>query len=192
MSHGRQQKHSLLPFLWQISKRFLSLQTKTQEHWGALDGCWWSYPSSLWSRPSRSQGLCVSRYTLLTFSFNYRFGILYCHFSPAFCSLLLICVCDFQIVKEYERAVIFRLGRIPDRKPKGPGLWFEKFYVNNKNPTIINFFCCLGLFFVLPCTDNFVKVDLRTVSFDIPPQEVSFLFTFPPFHLCIWENLSIF
>ncbi|KAM7412756.1 hypothetical protein PAMA_020231 [Pampus argenteus] len=29
-----------------------------------------------------------------------------------------------------------------------------------------------GLFFVLPCTDNFVKVDLRTVSFDIPPQEI--------------------
>ncbi|XP_034557505.1 stomatin (EPB72)-like 3a [Notolabrus celidotus] len=54
-----------------------------------------------------------------------------------------------KIVKEYERAVIFRLGRISDRKPKGP-----------------------GLFFVLPCTDNFVKVDLRTVSFDIPPQEI--------------------
>ncbi|XP_004075572.1 erythrocyte band 7 integral membrane protein-like [Oryzias latipes] len=54
-----------------------------------------------------------------------------------------------KIVKEYERAVIFRLGRIVDRKPKGP-----------------------GLFFVLPCTDNFVKVDLRTVSFDIPPQEI--------------------
>lgn len=31
-----------------------------------------------------------------------------------------------------------------------------------------------GLFFVLPCTDNFVKVDLRTVSFDIPPQEVGY------------------
>eukprot|EP00064_Thunnus_orientalis_P000747 superscaffoldBa00000042_g748 len=29
-----------------------------------------------------------------------------------------------------------------------------------------------GLFFVLPCTDNFVKVDLRTISFDIPPQEI--------------------
>ncbi|KAK5905005.1 hypothetical protein CesoFtcFv8_006516 [Champsocephalus esox] len=55
----------------------------------------------------------------------------------------------FKIVKEYERAVIFRLGRITDRKPKGP-----------------------GLFFVLPCTDTFVKVDLRTVSFDIPPQEI--------------------
>ncbi|XP_037631573.1 stomatin (EPB72)-like 3a [Sebastes umbrosus] len=55
----------------------------------------------------------------------------------------------FQIVKEYERAVIFRLGRIRNRKPIGP-----------------------GLFFVLPCTDSFVKVDLRTVSFDIPPQEI--------------------
>ncbi|XP_026177333.1 stomatin (EPB72)-like 3a isoform X1 [Mastacembelus armatus] len=53
-----------------------------------------------------------------------------------------------KIVNEYERAVIFRLGRITDRKPKGP-----------------------GLFFIVPCTDDFVKVDLRTVSFDIPPQE---------------------
>ncbi|XP_069017307.1 stomatin (EPB72)-like 3a [Embiotoca jacksoni] len=59
---------------------------------------------------------------------------------------LFMCV---KIVKEYERAVIFRLGRITDRKPKGP-----------------------GLFFILPCIDNFVKVDLRTVSFDIPPQEI--------------------
>nr|XP_040040771.1 stomatin (EPB72)-like 3a [Gasterosteus aculeatus aculeatus] len=59
---------------------------------------------------------------------------------------LFMCV---KIVKEYERAVIFRLGRITDRKPKGPGLMF-----------------------VLPCTDTFVKVDLRTVSFDIPPQEI--------------------
>lgn len=31
---------------------------------------------------------------------------------------------NIQIVKEYERAVIFRLGRITDRKPKGPGLLF--------------------------------------------------------------------
>ncbi|XP_038550050.1 stomatin (EPB72)-like 3a [Micropterus salmoides] len=61
---------------------------------------------------------------------------------------LTIFMC-IKIVKEYERAVIFRLGRITDRKPKGP-----------------------GLFFILPCTDNFVKVDLRTVSFDIPPQEI--------------------
>ncbi|XP_037126585.1 stomatin (EPB72)-like 3b [Syngnathus acus] len=54
-----------------------------------------------------------------------------------------------KIVQEYERAVIFRLGRITDKKGKGP-----------------------GIFFILPCTDSFVKVDLRTVSFDIPPQEI--------------------
>ncbi|KAG8007967.1 Erythrocyte band 7 integral membrane protein [Nibea albiflora] len=54
-----------------------------------------------------------------------------------------------KIVQEYERTVIFRLGRITDRKAKGP-----------------------GIFFILPCTDSFVKVDLRTVSFDIPPQEI--------------------
>lgn len=54
-----------------------------------------------------------------------------------------------KIVQEYERAVIFRLGRITSKKPKGP-----------------------GIFFVLPCTDTFVKVDMRTVSFDIPPQEI--------------------
>uniref|UniRef100_A0A8C9VSP5 Stomatin (EPB72)-like 3a n=1 Tax=Scleropages formosus TaxID=113540 RepID=A0A8C9VSP5_SCLFO len=54
-----------------------------------------------------------------------------------------------KIVQEYERAVIFRLGRIIDKKAKGP-----------------------GIFFVLPCTDSFVKVDLRTVSFNIPPQEI--------------------
>ncbi|KAL7832014.1 hypothetical protein AOLI_G00295620 [Acnodon oligacanthus] len=54
-----------------------------------------------------------------------------------------------KIVQEYERAVIFRLGRILDRKPKGP-----------------------GMFFVLPCTDTFTKVDLRSKSFDIPPQEI--------------------
>uniref|UniRef100_A0A3P9DDH7 Solute carrier family 25 member 15 n=2 Tax=Maylandia zebra TaxID=106582 RepID=A0A3P9DDH7_9CICH len=59
---------------------------------------------------------------------------------------IFMCV---KIVKEYERAVIFRLGRITDKKAKGP-----------------------GLFLILPCTDNFVKVDLRTVSFDIPPQEI--------------------
>ncbi|XP_028856706.1 erythrocyte band 7 integral membrane protein-like [Denticeps clupeoides] len=59
---------------------------------------------------------------------------------------IFMCV---KIVQEYERAVMFRLGRIVDKKPKGP-----------------------GLFFVLPCTDTFVKVDMRTVSFEIPPQEI--------------------
>lgn len=54
-----------------------------------------------------------------------------------------------KIVKEYERAIIFRLGRILQGGAKGP-----------------------GLFFVLPCTDTFVKVDMRIISFDIPPQEI--------------------
>ncbi|KAK9968269.1 hypothetical protein ABG768_002603 [Culter alburnus] len=70
----------------------------------------------------------------------------------AFFSILIFPITIFisiKIVKEYERAVIFRLGRITARKAKGP-----------------------GIFFILPCTDSFVKVDLRTVSFDIPPQEI--------------------
>nr|XP_033805244.1 stomatin-like protein 3 isoform X2 [Geotrypetes seraphini] len=54
-----------------------------------------------------------------------------------------------KIIKEYERAVIFRLGRIVSGKARGP-----------------------GLIFILPCTDTFVKVDLRVISFAIPPQEI--------------------
>jgi len=34
-----------------------------------------------------------------------------------------------------------------------------------------------GLFFIIPCTDTYTKVDLRTVSFDVPPQEVNVLTT---------------
>lgn len=53
------------------------------------------------------------------------------------------------MVQEYERAVVFRLGRLRSGGAKGP-----------------------GLFFVMPCVDSYKKVDLRTVSFDVPPQEV--------------------
>ena len=59
------------------------------------------------------------------------------------------CAC-VQIVKEYERAVILRLGRLTSGKAKGP-----------------------GLFFILPCLDSVNVVDLRTVTFDVPPQEVN-------------------
>lgn len=55
----------------------------------------------------------------------------------------------FKVVQEYERAVIFRLGRLKKGGPRGP-----------------------GIFFVMPCIDSYTKVDLRTVSFDVPPQEV--------------------
>ncbi|KAF5286582.1 hypothetical protein FQA39_LY16265 [Lamprigera yunnana] len=55
----------------------------------------------------------------------------------------------FKVVQEYERAVIFRLGRLRKSGARGP-----------------------GAFFILPCIDNYCKVDLRTVSFDVSPQEV--------------------
>ena len=55
----------------------------------------------------------------------------------------------YQVVPQYERAVIFRLGRIRDDEAKGP-----------------------GIFFLLPCIDSFVSVDVRTKSFDVPPQRV--------------------
>ncbi|XP_025114197.1 band 7 protein AGAP004871-like isoform X3 [Pomacea canaliculata] len=59
-----------------------------------------------------------------------------------------LCLC-MKVVQEYERAVIFRLGRLVAGGAKGP-----------------------GLFFIIPCMDSYTKVDLRTVSFDVPPQEV--------------------
>src|SRR3990170_2918659 len=51
-----------------------------------------------------------------------------------------------KIVQEYERGVIFRLGRL--QGPKGP-----------------------GLFFIIPIIDRMVKVDLRVVTLDVPSQE---------------------
>ncbi|XP_074601109.1 band 7 protein AGAP004871-like isoform X4 [Brevipalpus obovatus] len=59
---------------------------------------------------------------------------------------LFFCV---KVVQEYERAVIFRLGRLTKGGAKGP-----------------------GIFFIIPCIDTYSKVDLRTVSFDVPPQEI--------------------
>ena len=52
--------------------------------------------------------------------------------------------------KEYERAVIFRLGRLLSGGARGP-----------------------GVFFIIPCVDIYEKVDMRTQTFDVPPQEVS-------------------
>ncbi|CAF1395697.1 unnamed protein product [Rotaria sordida] len=59
-----------------------------------------------------------------------------------------LCFC-IRIVQEYERAVIFRLGRILPGGGKGPGL-----------------FC------ILPCVDTIIIIDLRTATFNVPPQEV--------------------
>ena len=53
-----------------------------------------------------------------------------------------------KILKEYERGVIFRLGRVLD-KPKGP-----------------------GLIILIPIIDKMVRISLRTVVLDVPPQDV--------------------
>ncbi|CAF3950789.1 unnamed protein product, partial [Adineta steineri] len=58
---------------------------------------------------------------------------------------LTVCL---KVVQEYERAVMFRLGRILGGA-KGP-----------------------GLFIIIPCVDAYTKVDLRTITFDVPPQEI--------------------
>ena len=59
-----------------------------------------------------------------------------------------VLISAIKVVKEYERGVIFRLGRVQGG-PKGP-----------------------GLFILLPFVDNMVKIDLRTVTMDVPPQDV--------------------
>ncbi len=60
--------------------------------------------------------------------------------------LIVIASAAIKIVQEYERGVIFRLGRL----------------VGAKGP---------GLFFIIPFIDRMVKVDLRVVTLDVPAQE---------------------
>src|ERR1051326_981596 len=62
--------------------------------------------------------------------------------------LVLFLISAIKVAREYERGVIFRLGRLLD-PPKGP-----------------------GLFILIPIVDRMVKVDLRTITLNIPPQEV--------------------
>ena len=75
-------------------------------------------------------------------------------------SRCLFCDCEnfvdllFQLYpilsrQEYERAVIFRLGRLLSGGARGP-----------------------GVFFIIPCVDIYEKIDMRTQTFDVPPQEV--------------------
>ena len=62
--------------------------------------------------------------------------------------IVLLLAASVRVAREYERGVIFRLGRLHS-PPKGP-----------------------GLFFLIPIIDKMVRVDLRTVTLNIPPQEV--------------------
>jgi len=60
---------------------------------------------------------------------------------------LILIVSGIKILKEYERGVIFRLGRMVP--PRGPGITY-----------------------ILPVVEKMVRIDLRTVTMDIPPQDV--------------------
>jgi regulator of protease activity HflC (stomatin/prohibitin superfamily) len=61
---------------------------------------------------------------------------------------LFLISASVKITREYERGVIFRFGRL-NSPPRGP-----------------------GLFFLIPIVDKMVRVDLRTVTLNVPPQEV--------------------
>jgi regulator of protease activity HflC (stomatin/prohibitin superfamily) len=61
--------------------------------------------------------------------------------------LVMFAASAIRILPEYERGVLFRLGRFAG--VRGP-----------------------GLFFIIPGIDKMVKVTLRTVAFDVPPQDV--------------------
>src|SRR5881409_1787333 len=62
--------------------------------------------------------------------------------------LVLFLISAIKVAREYERGIVFRLGRLLP-EPKGP-----------------------GLFILIPIVDRMVKVDLRTITLTIPPQEV--------------------
>jgi regulator of protease activity HflC (stomatin/prohibitin superfamily) len=62
--------------------------------------------------------------------------------------VILVLSASVRVAREYERGVIFRLGRLKS-PPKGP-----------------------GLFLLIPVVDKMVRVDLRTVTLNVPPQEV--------------------
>src|SRR6266404_5890059 len=59
----------------------------------------------------------------------------------------IILISGIKILREYERAVIFRLGRMA--AARGPGITY-----------------------VIPLVEKMVRVDLRTVTMDVPPQDV--------------------
>ncbi len=61
--------------------------------------------------------------------------------------VIMFLAAAIKVLNEYERAVIFRLGRI--REVKGP-----------------------GLIVIIPGIDKIVRIDMRTITMDVPPQDV--------------------
>ncbi len=71
-------------------------------------------------------------------------------FGPLYTFLIILgvlLVTGIKILKEYERGVIFRLGRMVD--PRGP-----------------------GIIYVIPLIERMQRMDLRTITMDVPPQDV--------------------
>jgi regulator of protease activity HflC (stomatin/prohibitin superfamily) len=77
------------------------------------------------------------------------FGLGIVGFGLAAMALFVLIASSVRIVNEYERGVLFRLGRVDPANLKGPGLRL-----------------------VFPLVDRLLKVDLRTVTLEFPPQEV--------------------
>jgi regulator of protease activity HflC (stomatin/prohibitin superfamily) len=75
------------------------------------------------------------------------FGLLVVAFAVVLFVIFLV-GSAVRIVNEYERGVIFRLGRVQGRA-KGP-----------------------GLFLLIPIVDRMIKIDLRTITMDVPPQDL--------------------
>ncbi len=68
-------------------------------------------------------------------------------YIAAIVAILLLLASAVRVLREYERAVVFRLGRL--EKTRGP-----------------------GLIILIPLIDRMVRVSLRTVAMDIPPQDI--------------------
>src|SRR3954447_17801930 len=62
--------------------------------------------------------------------------------------IVIVVFSALKVVREYERAIVFRLGRLLPN-PKGP-----------------------GIFILIPIVDKMVKVNLRTITLNVPPQDV--------------------
>uniref|UniRef100_A0A8C3TUM7 NPHS2 stomatin family member, podocin n=1 Tax=Catharus ustulatus TaxID=91951 RepID=A0A8C3TUM7_CATUS len=99
-----------------------------------------SKPHSLWGdvESVKSPGLGVCEWLLTILSF--LFIIMTFPISVWFC---------MKVVREYERAIVFRLGHLLPGRAKGP-----------------------GLFFFLPCLDTYHKIDLRLKTLEIPFHQV--------------------
>jgi regulator of protease activity HflC (stomatin/prohibitin superfamily) len=61
--------------------------------------------------------------------------------------VVILIISGIKILKEYERGVVFRLGRMVP--PRGP-----------------------GIIYVIPLVEKFLRIDMRTVTMDVPPQDV--------------------